>query len=120
MGVTEADVLHGGRREEEGVSRYDDEWIPIEVGDAPEVERIAAKVRDDDAPLLLERHGEPLAVVIPVEWARRFGLRAPRTEADYAAFRAAAGSWKGHIDVDTFLEEVYASRGRSVAPPSEE
>lgn len=102
------------------MSRYDDEWIPTEVGDVPEVVRLAAKVRDDDKPLLLEQDGEPLAVVVPVEWARRFGLRAPRTEADYAAFRAAAGSWKGLIDAEKFLEEIYASRGRAVAPQSEE
>ncbi|MDP9365797.1 MAG: hypothetical protein M3Q10_16505 [Chloroflexota bacterium] len=102
------------------MSRYNDEWVPTDVKDVPEVARLAEKVRDEDKPLLLERDGEALAVVVPVEWAKRFGLRAPRTEADFAAFLASAGSWKGLIDADKFLEDVYASRGRSAAPKREE
>jgi hypothetical protein len=102
------------------MSRYNDEWDPTEVSGAPDVVRLAEKVRDEGKPLLLEREGDALAVVVPVEWAKRFGLRAPRTEADYAAFLASAGSWKGLIDADKFLEDIYASRGRSAAPPDDE
>lgn len=105
---------------DERMARYNDEWIPTDVNDAPDVVRLAEKVRDEGKPLLLEREGEALAVVVPVEWAKRFGLRAPRTEADYAAFLGSAGSWEGLIDADAFLEEIYASRGRPVAPQSDE
>ncbi|NJN80875.1 MAG: hypothetical protein HC802_00305 [Caldilineaceae bacterium] len=39
----------------------------------------------------------------------------PKTEADYAAFRSAAGSW-ADVDVEAFLADIYESRESSRSP----
>lgn len=102
------------------MSRYNDEWIPTDVAEGPDVGRLAEKVRDEGKPILLERDGEGLAVLVSVEWARNFGLRAPRTEADREAFLASAGGWEGLIDADRFIKDVYESRRRSACVSSDE
>jgi hypothetical protein len=42
-----------------------------------------------------------------------------RTKADYEAFRAAAGGWKGLIDTDKLIADIYESRRLSTKPPVE-
>ncbi|MSP14842.1 MAG: type II toxin-antitoxin system Phd/YefM family antitoxin [Chloroflexi bacterium] len=39
-----------------------------------------------------------------------------KTEADYAAFFSAAGSWKDLIDAEAFKEEIAAGRGSERRP----
>ena len=90
------------------------EWTPIEVGEMAEVERLAEAVRASEKPLLLERNGKRLAVLVPVELAEDFGVRGPITEEDREAFEAAAGSWRGLVDADRLIEDIYARRGRPV------
>ncbi len=52
-----------------------------------------------------------MAIVLPVKAvARREGRRA-KTEADYEAFRAAAGSWKD-VDTDELIADIYESGKR--------
>jgi len=40
-----------------------------------------------------------------------------KTKADYAAFRAAAGSWE-NLDTDTLLDNIYADRRQTNSHPS--
>jgi hypothetical protein len=94
------------------------EWEPTEVGELPDVLRLAEAVRESEKPLLLQRSGEAVAVVIPVALAEDFGLRGPITAEDIQAFRAAAGAWKD-VDTDKLLEDIYESRGRPARPPVE-
>jgi hypothetical protein len=82
----------------------------IDIGDAPELLRLAEEVH---------RSGEDLALVVPVP---RSTLRRRRsrekTEADYEAFRSAAGGWKD-LDTDKLIEDIYESRRISARPPVE-
>ena len=100
-----------------GVARKLDklEWTPTEIGDLPELLRLAEEVRESEKPRLLQRHGEPVAVLVPVELAEDFGVRGPITEEDIAAFRSAAGGWKD-VDTDKLLKDIYAARGHRWPP----
>jgi hypothetical protein len=94
------------------------DFKPIDISNAPELVRLAEEVRASREPRVLRRHGEDLAVLVPVPAApRRRGFR-NKTAADYAAFRGAAGSWKD-VDIDRFLTELYESREHSTRPPVE-
>ncbi|MBI2941371.1 MAG: hypothetical protein HYY04_13130 [Chloroflexi bacterium] len=42
------------------------EFLPVEVGDAPELLRLAEEVRATNQPRVLRREGEDLAIVMPV------------------------------------------------------
>jgi len=42
-----------------------------------------------------------------------------KTKTDYEAFLSAAGSWKGLVDPDKLIEDIYESRRRSSKPPVE-
>jgi hypothetical protein len=87
----------------------------IDIGGTPELLRLAEEVRSTSEPCVLRRDGEDVAVVMPVK--RRRAKRS-NTEADYEAFRAAAGGWKD-VDVDKFLADNQASRRASSRPPVE-
>lgn len=90
---------------------------------ADTIERIPLKEASDHLATLIERvlrEGEPvmietgegeLVALTPVSPAR---ARA-RTEADWAAFRAAAGSW-ADVDIEAFLKDIYKSRHSSRPP----
>lgn len=42
-----------------------------------------------------------------------------RTKADYEAFLSAAGSWKGLVDPEKLITDIYESRRLSSEPPVE-
>ena len=92
---------------------------PINISNVPELLRIAEEVRSTNEPRLLRRDNEDLAILIPA--ARGMKRRAPRvrTKADYEAFRSSAGSWKGIVDTDKLIKDIYESRRRSSRPPVE-
>ena len=90
----------------------------IDVGDAPELLRLAEEVRRTGRPRLLRREDEDLAVLAPVAPpARRRSTRA-KTEVDREAFLSSAGGWRGLVDVDQFLKDIEESR-RLTRPPVE-
>ena len=90
----------------------------IDISDIPELVRIAEEVRDTNEPRVLRRDGEEIAVLVPVRPARKRTTKRARTEADYEAFRSAAGSWK-EVDTDKLIADIYESRRRSSRPPVE-
>jgi hypothetical protein len=55
-------------------------------------------------------------MIVPVEKILPFKKKREFTKADYEAFKAAAGSWKGLIDVEQFKADNYASRRLSRRP----
>jgi hypothetical protein len=69
---------------------------------------------------LLEVDGEEVAVLVPVALAKRFGLRAPRSEADRQAFLDSIGSWEGIVDADQLIADIYRNRGHAERPSDEE
>jgi hypothetical protein len=88
----------------------------IEVSDIPELSRLAEDVQRRNKPLILQRDGKELAVIVPLPIAPT-QVETERTEADREAFLAAAGSWRGLVDTDKLIEDIYESRRRSSRPP---
>jgi hypothetical protein len=87
----------------------------IEIGDLPELLRLAEEVRATREPRLLRHHGEDLALLVPASLAGKSRGR-PKTPADYDAFRSAAGGWSD-VDTDTLIEAIYADRQRGDRRP---
>ncbi len=75
--------------------------------------KLVEEVHVDKEPLLLERDGEALAVILsPEEYAETRSLSLAERK---ARALAAAGAWKD-LDADDLIEYIY--RGRHEAPPS--
>ena len=72
---------------------------------------LVERVLREGEPVMIETGDGELVALTPVSSTRA------RTEADWAAFRAAAGSW-ADVDIDAFLKDIYTSR-RSSRPPVE-
>src|SRR6187402_350039 len=79
------------------------ELAPIDIREVPELARLVDEVRAAGKPRRIVRDDEEIAVLLPAPRRRR--RRDPPTEADLAAFRAAAGSWKDHLDPETFKRD---------------
>jgi len=90
----------------------------IDVTDVPELRRLAEEVNRTGQARVLRRDGKDLAVVNPVPPSDEEPFKRVKTEADRAAFLAAAGGWKGLFDLDQFLRDMQASR-RIRRPPVE-
>jgi hypothetical protein len=88
----------------------------VDISHLPELLRLAEKVQATNEPYVLRREGEEIAAVVPLKRTRRKGKA--KTEADYEAFRSAAGSWSD-IDTDKLIEDIYESRRISSRPPVE-
>ena len=83
---------------------------------ARHVTRIIDRVASERVTVVIEREGTPLVVLGPMRRAPKHRRR--KSAADYRAFRAAAGSWRG-VDTDRFFAESYSSRTRLTRPPVE-
>jgi hypothetical protein len=92
------------------------ETLPLDISNTPELVRLAEEVARTGTARLLRRNHESLAVLSPLR-APGPRRRRAKTEADLAAFRAAAGAWSD-LDLDRFLEHIDASR-RVDRPPAE-
>ncbi|MGH2561455.1 MAG: hypothetical protein ACRDJH_20515 [Thermomicrobiales bacterium] len=77
---------------------------PVDLGD------VVDDVRATNEPRILRRNGENVAVVTPIGPAVDHSPGRVKTPEDYEAFRRSAGGWKGLIDANTFVEEVYERR----------
>lgn len=98
------------------------ELTPVDVTDTPDLLRLAEEVRRSGKPRLLRRDGEALAVLSPAPAPRKRRARKPKTytQADDEAFLASAGSWKGNVDVEKFLNDNEESRRLSISPRAPE
>jgi hypothetical protein len=96
------------------------ELRPIDISDTPELLRLAEEVRNTNEPRVLRRNSEDLAIVMPIPKSPTAPrAKKTKTAADYAAFRSAAGGWKGLVDTDKLVEDIYESRRISTRPPVE-
>jgi hypothetical protein len=91
----------------------------IDISNVPELLRIAEEVRITNQPRILRRDSEDLAVLMPVTPSLQRRVKREITEADYEAFLTAAGSWKGLVDADKLIADIYESRRISSRPPAE-
>ena len=89
------------------------EFKAIDVDDAPELARVVDEVRHTREPRVLRLHGEDVAVLRPVRRPARRRTSREKTEADYEAFRSAAGSWSD-VDTDKLIADIYESRDLSI------
>ena len=96
----------------------DEDTSYIDISDVPDLLRLVEEVRTTRRPHILRKNSEDLAVLMPVTSARHRNKRA-RTRADYEAFRTAAGGWKGLVDTDKLIADIYESRRISTRPPVE-
>jgi hypothetical protein len=88
----------------------------IDISESPELRRLVDGLRASRRSIVLRQGNEDLAVITPVESPEPYPWRQP-TEEDYEAFRSAAGSWQGHLDVEQFIKDNYESRRLSSRPP---
>lgn len=88
----------------------------IDISQSPELQKLVDELRETGRSVLLRQGTESVAVITPLEPTDAYPWQ-QRTEEDYAAFRSAAGSWKGHIDVEQFLRDNEESRRLSTRPP---
>lgn len=88
----------------------------IEIGDAPDLVRLAEEVHASNEARLLRRDGEDLAVLMPARPVAKQRGKRTKTQADYDAFRSAAGGWKD-IDTDKLIANIYEDRRRGDRPP---
>ena len=89
---------------------------PFDVGNMPELLRIAEEVKSSGEPRVLRNDDEVLAMVVPVPTRRRSASR-KLSAADRKAFLSSAGGWKD-VDTDRLLKDIYASRRLNDSRPS--
>lgn len=95
------------------------EMRSIDISSVPDLVRIAEEVRTTGRPRILRRNGEDMAMVVPIAPGHKRKVRRTRTKADYDAFLSAAGGWKGLVDAEKLLADIYESRAISTKPPIE-
>lgn len=88
----------------------------IDVTNIPDLLRLAEEVISSNQPRVLTRDGEKLVEVRPVTPAIKRSAKPTKTEADYVAFRSAAGGWKGLVDPEALKKSLKAARA-SDRPP---
>ncbi len=85
----------------------------IDIETRPELLHLVEELEATPEVQLLRWRGRVVAVIRPASETERQYSAAE--DAD-AAFRAAAGGWREHIDVDAFVEENYRQRLVSTRP----
>jgi hypothetical protein len=91
----------------------------VDISMSPDLLRLAEEVHSSNEPRMLTRDHEQLAVVMPVSVRPAKRRRKAPSAEDLEAFRSAAGGWKGIVDVDKLVEDIYESRRISTRPPVE-
>jgi hypothetical protein len=86
----------------------------IDIDDVPTLLRLVEEAESAGGSILLRRGGTDVARVDPVRTTKKRGRRVI-TEADEAASRAAAGGWRGLVDVERFHVDLEESRRLSVS-----
>lgn len=89
---------------------------PIDITHIPELRHLAKDVQASGEPRVLVQGDEEVAVIVPLPSPENPQEKSP---ADLAAFRAAAGSWKGIVDTEKLKRDITESRRISTRPPVE-
>src|SRR5438093_1336621 len=79
---------------------------------AANLESIFSRVARDNAAVVVEKPDGARAVLKPLHTSRKTARDRVPSEADYAAFLASAGGWKGLVDTEQLKEDIYESRRR--------
>lgn len=90
----------------------------IDIDNEPVLVRLLDEINASGHARILRRGNENVALVTPLKSSglARYGPGRVKTAADLQAFRDAAGGWKGLVDTDKLVEDVYESRRISSRP----
>ena len=91
----------------------------IDIGAIPELLRIVEDVVANGEAVLLTVGERDLALLEPAHRRDVTRLGRKMTPEELEAFRSTAGAWKGVVDGDKLLREIYAGRGRPMEPDGE-
>ena len=82
----------------------------IDIDESPDLIRLVDDLDASHAGTVLRRNGKEIAIVEPIEQPSR--RRHRRTDPDKLrdVLRATAGGWRGLVDADKLIEEIYAAR----------
>jgi hypothetical protein len=80
----------------------------IDVEENPDLIQIVDQIRASREGVVLRRNGQAVATITPL-MNRRPRERRP-TQEDIDAFLSAAGAWKGLVDGDQLIADIYADR----------
>ena len=86
--------------------------VPVKTGD--DVMRVLEDVRRDHKPRIVERNGEGIAAIVPLDDASDGILHRPTPEEVEAAF-AAVGSWSD-VDTEALKRSIREGRKRGSRP----
>ena len=81
----------------------------IDIDHNPDLIHLVDELQATDGPTVLRRNGAEVAIVRSLKPPRSRRQRT-RTERDVKAFLAAAGGWKGLVDTDQLIKDIYADR----------
>jgi len=85
----------------------------VELGSETDLREVVERVREDKIPRLIERNGEPLAVVVSPEHFE--AAYEPKSKRLKERLLSLAGVWSD-LDADRMIDDLY--RRRHEAPPS--
>jgi hypothetical protein len=88
----------------------------IDIDHNPELIHVVDEI---DGPKVLRRNGEEMAVARSLQQRRRRRQKVG-TQADVEAFLAAARGWKGLVDADQLIADIYADRDLEIRESDEQ
>ncbi|HEY7032348.1 MAG TPA: hypothetical protein VH482_13500 [Thermomicrobiales bacterium] len=88
----------------------------IDVDESPDLIRLVDEIHSTQTPTVLRRKGQDVAVVAPMT-SSTLGRRR-RTDPDRLreALRATAGGWRGLVDTDQLIKDIYDDRNLPERP----
>lgn len=98
----------------EGIKEMAKELKHVTITPETDLMKLVEEVHVEKVPLLIERDGEALAVIVSAEeYSSLAGV--PKSKVNKEKILALAGAWKD-LDADAMIEYIY--KARHEAPPS--
>jgi hypothetical protein len=92
----------------------------VDIDDSPELIDLVERMTVGNAPFILRRAGKMVGVIAPIGFDEPVEAdeetdtaRLPRRRIyaeNLAAFLSAAGGWKGLVDADQLIDDIYRAR----------
>lgn len=86
----------------------------VDISDAPDLIRFVEESIVGGEPVVIRRAGRDIALLEPLSGSDDLRPRLTLTVEEEEAFRSSAGAWKGNVDGDKLIREIYEGRGRPV------
>lgn len=93
----------------------------IDISNNPDLLRVVEEMRRRNAPAVLTKGNEDVAVVTLIVGMPKGAAKRPhgrrKSQADIDAFLSAAGGWKDLVDTEKLKQDLAESRAHSSRPP---